>query len=140
METNPVPELWEKCFREGTLAVLTTLSPVMDHSIGWMGEYDGSTGHFTYIAGYFMPAGTPVPDGLQYRDLSACTIGMGYITGGLSIDLFPRLHEMTVSGIEASGYTPDYSQGWSAEAYLEVLAAEGTVNYICPAKKHNVTE
>lgn len=34
---------------------------------------------------------------------------------------------------------PDYSYGWSAEAYpkdLSFEATEGTINYICPCKKN----
>lgn len=134
---NPVPELWEKRFREGSLKILETLSPEMDYFIGWMGDYNSETKQFYYIAGYFMPAGTPVPEGFQYRDLSACMVGMGYINGSFD-DVFPRLHDLTVGGIQAYGYEPDYSQGWSAEVYpkdLSFEANEGTVNYICPCKK-----
>lgn len=134
---NPVPELWERCFKENTLNVLETLSPEMDYYIGWMGDYNSDTGRFAYIAGCFMPASTPVPDGFQYRDLSACMVGMGYINGNLELDVFPRLHDLTVGGIESNGYAPDYSQGWSAEVYprdLSFETTEGTVNYICPCK------
>jgi AraC family transcriptional regulator len=36
------------------------------------------------------------------------------------------------------GYEPDYSFGWSAEAYARDLsfdAEEGTINYFCPCRK-----
>ena len=131
---NPVPELCEKCFRENSLKVLETHKPEMEYYIGWMGDYDSTTGQFAYIAGYFMPVGTPVPEGFSYRDLSACMVGMGYINGNFE-DVFPRLHDITISGIQENGYSPDYSQGWSAEVYpkgLSFNADEGTVNYICP--------
>lgn len=57
--------------------------------------------------------------------------------GNLDLDVFARLHDLTVGGMEASGYTPDYSQGWSAEAYpreLDFAATEGTVGHICPCR------
>lgn len=133
---NPVPELWEKCLREETLKILETLSPEIDYYIGWMGDYNSETKQFAYIAGYFMPANTPVPEGFQYRDLSACMVGMGYINGRFE-NVFPRLHDMTVDGIQAHGYSPDYSQSWSAEVYpkdLSFEANEGTINFICPCK------
>lgn len=135
---NPVPSLWEKCFNEGLLKVLEPLSPEMDYYIGWMGEYNNETGAFAYIAGYFMPANTPVPDGFQYRDLSACTVGMGWINGSFENgEVFAHSHDLTVGGINENGYIPDYSQGWSAEVYAKDLsfdATEGTINYICPCK------
>jgi AraC family transcriptional regulator len=133
---NPVPELWDKCFKQGTLKALKSLSPEMEYYIGWMGDYNSETKRFAYIAGYFMPVNTPVPDGFQYRDLPACMVGMGYINGSFD-DVFPRLHDLTVDGIHAKGYEPDYTQGWSAEVYATDLpfeATEGTVNYMCPCK------
>ena len=113
---NPVPELWEKCFREETLKILETLSPEIDYYIGWMGDYNNETKRFAYIAGYFMLASAPVPEGFQYRDLPACMVGMSYINGSFD-NVFPRLRDLTVEGIQAHGYSPDYSQGWSAEVY-----------------------
>ena len=133
---NPVPELWENCFKQSTLKILETLSPELNYYIGWMGDYDNKTKRFSYIAGYFMPVNTPVPEGFQYRDLSACRVGMGYINGSFD-DVFPRLHDLTVGGIQANGYEPDYTQNWSAEVYatdLSFEANEGTINYICPCK------
>lgn len=135
---NPVPALWEKYFNEGIFKVLEQFSPEMDYSIGWMGEYNGETGTFTYIAGYFMPANTPVPDGFQYRDLAACMVGMGWINGDFENgEVFEHSHDLTVGGMKENGYEPDYLQGWSAEVYAKDLsfdATEGTINYICPCK------
>jgi len=136
---NPVPGLWQKCFEENTLDVLEYNMPVVEYYIGWMGEYDNETGKFTYIAGMLMPAGTPVPDGFDYRDLPPCLVGNGYINGDFANgDVFRHSHELTVGGIVENGYAPDYSYGWSAEAYAKDLsfeAEEGTINYFCPCKK-----
>jgi len=128
---NPVPELWDKCHQDGTLKVLESLSPEMAYYIGWMGDYNSETKRFVYIAGMFMPANTPVPDGFQYRDISACMVGMGFINGNI-MDAIPRQHDLTVEGIKANGYTVDSSQGWSAEVApidLSFEKPEGTINY-----------
>lgn len=136
---NPVPALWEKCFEENTLEVLEKGSPVVDYYIGWMGEFNRETGTFTYIAGMLMPAGTKVPEGFDYRDLRPCLIGNGYINGSFANgEVFCHSHDLTVGGILEHGYEPDYSYGWSAEAYdrsLSFDAEEGTINYLCPCKK-----
>lgn len=80
----------------------------------------------------------PVPEGFQYRDLSACTVGMGWINGSFENgEVFTHSHDLTVDAINENGYKPDYSQGWSAEIYAKDLsfdATEGTINYICPCK------
>lgn len=132
---NPVHALWEKCFGENTFKVLEAYAAVIDYWIGWMGEYDPQTTRFTYIAGLLLPAGTPVPDGFDFRDLPACVVGNGFI----NVDFdYSRSHDLTVRGISENGYAPDYSCGWSAEAYardLSFKAEEGTINYFCPCKK-----
>lgn len=88
-------ELWERCFREHTLDVLDEKNAVVPYGIGWMGEHDVETGKFTYIAKKFMPAGTSVPEGFEYRDLPACTIANGFINGDFANgDVFSHSHEL----------------------------------------------
>lgn len=140
-DNNPVPELWKSCFQSGAFQSLDKYTPVIDYYIGWMGEFDNKMECFTYIAGYLMPASTPVPDGFQYRDLQACKVGMGYIHGSFE-NVFSSLHELTIDGIKTNNYAPDYSQGWSAEVYAKDLnyeSSEGTVNYICPCMSNENT-
>ena len=136
---NPVPALWEKCFKEKTLEVLEQGSPVVDYYIGWMGEFNLVNETFTYIAGMLMPAGTRVPEGFDFREIKPCLVSNGYINGSFENgDVFSHSHELTVGGMTEQGYEPDYSQGWSAEAYdrdLSFDAEEGTINYFCPCKK-----
>lgn len=138
---NPVHALWDRCFSEGVFNVLERLSPVIAYWVGWMGDYNPETGRFSYIAGLLMPAGTAVPDGFDYRDLAPCIVGNGFINGDFSApDAFSHSHDLTVSGIVKNGYEPDYSYGWSAEAYARDLAFDaeaGTINYFCPCRKAN---
>lgn len=138
---NPVPALWKKCFQEKTFDALKHIKPVVDYYFGWMGEYDGNTKTFTYIAGILAPAGTPAPEGFDHRDLPPCTVANGFINGDFANgDVYKHSHELTVGGIHQNGYEPDYSYGWSAEAYAKDLpfeAEEGTINYFCPCKRVN---
>jgi AraC family transcriptional regulator len=66
-------------------------------------------------------------------------IGVGTINGSFANgEVFEHSHELTVEGICKASYEPDYSYGWSAEAYpkdLSFEATEGTINYICPCKR-----
>lgn len=136
---NPVPQLWEGIFQNKGLSVLEQTKPLLDLYVGWMGEYDAPSETFTYLAGYLMPANTPVPQGFSYRDLPPCEVGLGTINGSFANgDVFAHSHEMTAEGIRQAGYEPDYTQGWSAEAYHRALpfdAQEGTIHYLCPCKK-----
>ncbi len=136
---NPVPALWEECFRENTFAVLDQQKAVVGYWVGWMGEYQPDTATFTYLAGQLMPEGTKVPEGFDYRDLPPCLLANGFINGDFENgDIFAHSHELTLGGIAASGYEPDYAYGWSAEAYaydLSFAANEGTLNYLCPCKR-----
>ena len=136
---NPVPALWDKCFKENAFQVLAEGSPVVNYWVGWMGEYNPATGQFAYLAGMLMPAGTKVPEGFDYRDLPPCLIGNGFVNGDFANgDVYTHSHDLTVGGIVQNGYEPDYTYGWSAEAYaldLSFDAEEGTINYLCPCKK-----
>lgn len=142
-EENPVSALWEKCFQENTFDLLECSLSVVDYYLGWMGEYNSGTGTFTYIAGMLMPACTEVPDGFDYRDLPSCSVGNGYVNGDFAnVEVYRHSHDLTVGGIIKNGYEPDYSYGWSAEAYAKDLsfdAEEGTINYFCPCKKLNIS-
>ncbi len=136
---NPVPSLWEQIFSQNKLDILPAEQALLDLFIGWMGEYNPEEETFTYIAGYLLPEGSQVPDGFSYRDLPACQIGLGTINGNFNDgEVFAHSHEMTVEGICKAGSEPDYTYGWSAEAYpkdLSFEATEGTIHYICPCKK-----
>lgn len=128
---NPVPALWEQMFNDGTIDMLKKLPrAILDCTIGWMG--DAKSGTFKYIAGVIAVENTPVPEKMQYRDLLACDIAKGYVNG------YINAHNLTVEGILANNFKPDYSFGWSAEVYPDDLNfedEEGIINYFCPYKK-----
>lgn len=135
---NPVPELWGSSFADGTIQRLKELPlAVPDCTIGWMGDVNGQ--NYRYIAGVIASAGTPVPEGMQYRDLPACQLAKGYIHGNLQNgDIYVNAHELTLAGIAAKQIKYDYSFGWSAEIYpdgIDFEAQEGTLCYYQPCKK-----
>ena len=109
---NPVPALWKQMVNDGTLDMLKSLPLAISNcSIGWMGDAKGNT--FKYIAGVVAVENTPVPEGMQYRDLPACDVAKGYVTG------HKNAHNLTFKGIIENNFEPDYSFGWSAEVYPE---------------------
>ena len=125
---NPVPALWKQIANDGTLDVLKKLPlAITGCSIGWMGDARDNT--FKYIAGVIAIENTPVPEGMQYRDLSACDVAKGYLSG------YRNAHNLVVKEITANGFEPDYSFGWSAEVYPEKHLEDGIINYFCPYKK-----
>ena len=135
---NPVPDLWGRSFGDGTIDMLKKLPLAMPgYTIGWMGEFDGQ--NFNYIAGVIAAENASVPEGMSYRDLTACDVAKGYIYGNLQNgDVYVNAHGLTVSGISNSGFVVDNSFGWSAEVYpddLDFDEAEGVICYFCPYKK-----
>ena len=135
---NPVPALWERSFCDGTIVMLKKLSlAIANCTVGWMGDFDGQ--NFKYIAGVIAVENTPVPEGMQYRDLPACDVAKGYIRGNLQNgDAYFNAHVLTVGGIKAHNFKDDNSFGWSAEVYpddLDFKEVEGTICYFCPYKK-----
>ena len=136
---NPVPSLWAKIFREKLLEELAGEQAILDMYVGWMGEYDQQNDTFRYIAGRLMPIEYSVPDGFDHRSVSSCQAGLSRINGSFKDgEIFKQAHALTVQGICEMGYTPDYSYGWSAEAYpleLSFDAESGTIHYICPCNE-----
>lgn len=135
---NPIPAVWDQCARTGTLDLLKSLPrAIAGCTVGWMGEANGQA--FTYIIGAATFENTPVPEGLQYRDLPACNMAKGYIYGNLQNgDVYDNAHNLTVEGILANHFETDYRVGWSAEVYpdgADYDAEYGAIYYLCPYKK-----
>lgn len=135
---NPIPALWEESLRDGTIDLLIKLPLALENcTVGWMGDAKGDD--FAYIVGVAAAENTPVPSGMQYRDLPACEIAKGTVYGNMQNgDVYGNAHNITVAGIEERGYKPDYSFGWSAEMYpggWDFGGPEGAIIYLCPYKK-----
>ncbi len=116
---NPVPSLWKRILENGTVSMLKgLLLAVPNCTIGWIGDVSGQD--FRYIAGVIAVKDTPVPQGMQHRDIPACRIANGYVYGNLQNgDVYSSAYELTVTGIREHDFMPDDSFGWSAEIYLD---------------------
>ncbi|MCL1802072.1 MAG: GyrI-like domain-containing protein [Eubacteriaceae bacterium] len=131
---NPIPALWEKMMADGTLQKLRGIAGAVEgYDIGWIGEFDGE--HFTYIAGIAAQASAEVPQGMQFRDIAACDVAIGYIFGNLQNgDVYAAAYDLTVEGIKSNGYKIDSETAWSAEIYpthMDFSAEEGRIAYLC---------
>lgn len=140
---NLAPALWQAFLGDGSNALLQRLperlSPEGD-TIGYMGEYDGETKSYVYIAGVFTQPGTPVPEGFSFRDLPECLMGVCWITGDTP-DLEKGAHAKTEKIMAKNGYGPDYGPGFSMEyysfkKYASVQEGKGpyTFGYYLPCK------
>ena len=79
-------------------------------TIGWMGDVQGQD--YRYIAGVIAQPDTPVPQGMQFRNLSACDVAKGHIHGNLQNgDVYVNAHTLTLEGIAANQRQEDYSFG-----------------------------
>jgi len=120
---NPVPDLWERCFSENAFEILKQSDPISPSYVGWMGNFDQSTGNFTYIAGMMLPEDAPVPEGYDSRLLPPSKMGIGWIKGK-EPELYFDAHTLTAEGINETIYLPDNSFGYSMEVYHPKRFAE----------------
>jgi predicted transcriptional regulator YdeE len=84
--------------------------------VGFMCRWGGDDGKFTYIVGMMMKGETPVPEGFDAEDISACTAAVGWIKGKES-DIYQASHPMTAAEMEKQNLKMDEPQGWCMELY-----------------------
>lgn len=118
-----IPSLWQKCFSDGTFSTLTKMSEYCppetpDAYEGYMRDFNNEDGTFTYVAGFFMKADTPVPEGFSSFDVPACTLAKAWIEGE-EIDIYPNAHSLTVEAIRQNGYEVDWDNYFSCEVYTD---------------------
>lgn len=109
---NTAPALWGQAFESGAMDALKALPQVLEGgTYGWTCEYDPSTDTFVYIVCVLTPAGTPVPEGFIYRDVSATLVAKG---------LYGESVAQTVERANVLGYGTNWEAcGWNAELYLQ---------------------
>ena len=117
-EYNPIPQFWMKCFEDGTFQVLEAMSAyILEPSyVGWEGEYDPSTGEFSYIVGMIMKPDTPVPYGFVSRDLPACKMAIGWVKGK-EPEIYTEGINLTAKAMGEKGYEYDDAEGYMIEVY-----------------------
>ena len=80
-----------------------------------------------YIVGKFMKADTPVPEGLDYCDIPACSVAMSIVCGEFN-DMIGKIYVMTRDKILADGKKVPYPSGYfHAEIYVKENIPQGGV-------------
>jgi len=110
---NPVPAVWETFTQTDEWKNLLALPRVIPGaSIGWTCDYVAATDTFSYLVAMHTPAGTPVPEGMQFRDAPQTLVAMG--KWGEEINgIVKRLKKM---GFATAWGDPGC--GWNAELYF----------------------
>ncbi|MHB0859086.1 MAG: GyrI-like domain-containing protein [Anaerolineae bacterium] len=107
--TSPHDDYWNAFF---ALAPLTDRLPriVLNAIVCWTGDSPMGSDHYTYMPGILCPAGTPVPDGLDHRDLPASLVAVG-VYGDEVDDVIGKFVPL--------GYATCYTDlGWNAKLFL----------------------
>lgn len=109
---NTAPQLWGEMYGSGAMEQLKALPSVIEGcTFGWTCEYDAASDTFVYIVCVMTPAGTPVPEGMVYRDIPETDCAVG---------LYGESVPETVARANAAGYTTNWEPyGWNAELYLQ---------------------
>jgi predicted transcriptional regulator YdeE len=111
----PAHPLWEACMKSGDWKMLMALPQVIkekDSCLGWTCDYVAATDTFSYLVSALTPAGTPVPEGCQFRDVPETLVAVG-AWGDEIGDIAGRLKDM---GLEAAWGVAGC--GWNAELYF----------------------
>gem|GEM_PF-695107 len=81
---SDVMEVWQR-FDETVTAKLDNLPRAMPNALlGWTGDCPEGSDTYSYVISVICPAGTPVPEGLVYRDLPASYVAKGRYGDGLN--------------------------------------------------------
>ena len=109
---DDVMKAWQRFCEDDVQAKLESLPRFMANGfIAWTGDCPEGSKHYTYMPSVICPAGTPVPEGLDYRDLPASYTAKGEYgddIGGV------------ISKFEPLGFATCYNDfGWNAELYLD---------------------
>lgn len=119
-EANPIPAFWEDCFQKGIFTQLEQMEGLYqeilpdadDAYLSWNGELE-TDGSFTYMIGMLMRPDTPVPEGLDYRDLPQCRVAIGQIKGTIP-EVYAQEMDLLLPEMEKLGLVPD---SFSMEVY-----------------------
>ncbi len=113
---NPNETPWQKFWDEYNAAqdIISSLPTLLKNGmICWIGDCPVGSDYYTYMPAVICPADTPVPKGLDYRDLPA-----SYVAKGKYVD---NLDDV-VQKLKQQGFKRRYTDigtdlGWDAELY-----------------------
>ena len=104
---------WDRIWNEWKemQEVLSSLPKVLSNGwISWTGDSPEGSDYYTYMPCVICPAGTFVPEGLDYRDLPASYVAKG--------EYGAEINDVIMKFI-SQGYKSCYTDlGWNAELYL----------------------
>jgi hypothetical protein len=76
-DPNPIPAFWGEYFAKGYHLVTDSLPHAIPNRLAHFYDYSADTNQYTYLICVACPAGTPVPDGFEYRDAPASLVCYG---------------------------------------------------------------
>ena len=117
------PELWARCFADGTLATLEALADFI-HNPAYVGYMDTNNGAWKggegrYICGMMMKPGVSVPDGFAAQTLKPAKVAVGWIKGKKNNEaaIYANAHDFTEKAILEKGLKPWGGHDWCMEVY-----------------------
>ncbi len=116
---NPVPAFWDVCFGDGTFAKLESMKDwvLCPDYVGFMTDWQGGDGKFTYIVGMMMKHGCPLPDeSFVSRTVNPSTAAVGFIQGISTQDVCMNAHALTQHAMEERGCSAE-GAAWCMELY-----------------------
>lgn len=128
---DPQSTPWQKFWDEynavkETIDLLPKI--IKNGMICWTGDSPKGSDYYTYMPAVICPTDTPVPDGLDYRDLPASYVAKGEY-GDEVIDVIGKF--------ALNGFTTCYTDlGWNAELYLDE-EDESSKNELNPFRQTN---
>ncbi len=124
-DPNPIPAFWTEYFAKGDHLVTDALPHVIPNRLAHFFDYSPDTQQYTYMICVACPAGTPVPDGYEYRDAPAAFVCYG-VTNGDGGD--PYAEEKVREELTKRGFT---MLGSLCEFYPDLEKPQFCVLFTC---------
>jgi len=118
MEDRTIEDLWERMAKDGSLDFLSKFPNKVTSdgdTVGWMGDFQPGDDHYTYLAGIWVEADTPAPEGYVHRDILECEMAIAWIQetedeeGG---NIHANASDHINQAIAENGYQYDGSNGF----------------------------
>ena len=105
--------LWDEAFASELWKTVQALPQLIPNSnCGWTCDSDAETDTFSYLSAVLCPAGTPVPEGCQFRDIPPTKVAAG---------LWGDDMQKVIKRMKKLGFVTNYEAedcGWNAELYF----------------------
>lgn len=107
----PIPLFWRD-YHARYDAVTKALPQIVRTTLAWIAEYDPASKAYTYMICVMCPAGTPVPEGLDHRDVGPALLAHGTLSAAP-----PDAHD--IGRFDAAMAQDGFARkdGWCCECY-----------------------